>query len=214
MKHKLVLDVDGVLLNFIEAFEQVAISMQDEFGKNIVVKPNLYNLTDRLGITLEEEKRVWERFAANGTWANLNPLPGVEESIKKINEANFDIYIVTAIEDLFKEERLINLSKIGISPSEIHCVGYGNSKVDYINQIKPDVFIDDRLEHLHKANVAYQLVWLRDGVEQHGLVEDQGVHVAVDSLKEWVDNHMENVLNKLNEAKKNNLPLQRELKFI
>lgn len=214
MKHKLVLDVDGVLLNFIEAFEQVAIAMQDEFGKKIEVKPHLYNLTDRLGITAEEEKKVWTRFAENGTWANLNPLPGVEESIKKINEANFDIYIVTAIEDLFKEERLINLGKIGISPSEIHCVGYGNSKVEYINQIKPDVFIDDRLEHLHKANVTYHLVWLKDGVEQHGLVEDEGVHVAVDSLKEWVDNHMQNVLNKLDEAKKNNAPLQRELKFI
>lgn len=214
MKHKIVLDVDGVLLNFVDAFEQVALSMEQELNTKIVVNRTLYNLADRLGVTAEQEKLIWDRFAKNGTWENLNPLPGVVDAIEKINNANFEIHIVTAIEDFYKEQRLLNLSKIGVDPSAIHCVGYGNSKTQYINEIAPDVFIDDRLEHLHKAPITFHLVWLKDEVEQHGMVEDAGVHVAVNSLQEWVENYMPAVVDKLNIAKNTNTPLQRELKFI
>ena len=214
MKHKLVLDVDGVLLNFIEAFEQVALSLEDQFKNKLNINENLYDLAERLGISREEEQIVWDKFSHSGTWGNLNPLPGVEESIKKIHDANCEIYIVTAIDEIHKEARLLNLLKIGISPKEIHCVGHGKAKTEYINSINPDIFIDDRLEHLHNAPSVYHLVWLQDGVEQKNLIEDQGVHVSVNSLKEWVDHHMDNVLEKLDKAKKKNMPLQRELKFI
>lgn len=210
----MVLDVDGVLLDFIKAFENTAKSMEKELGQKITVDPTAYQLTKRLGITQEQEDKIWTRFAESGQWEKLTPLPGVIEAIDAINKAGFDIYVVTAIEEIFKNQRLVNLTHIGVSPKEIYCVGYGKDKGEIIAGIQPDVFIDDRLEHLHNASVAYHLVWLQDDVEQHNVKEDAGVDVSVRSLKEWVDNHMPAVLEELNAAQKNNEPLQRKLRFI
>ncbi len=214
MTKKIVLDVDGVLLNFIEAFEQVALSMEKELGTKIVIDPLKYSLQERLSINLEQENMVWAKFNKDGYWEKLNPLPGVIEAIDAINGAGFEIYIVTAIEEAFKDQRLLNLTKIGVSPKQIHCVGYGQDKGKFIKEIDPDVFVDDRLEHLHRAAVAYHLVWLQDDVSQHNLEEDRGVDVSVRSLKEWVDNHMPQVIKELDESAQQNIPLQRKLRFI
>lgn len=212
-RKKIVLDVDGVLLNFIDAFDQVAHTLKDEFGKELELNKNLYHLTHRLGITQEQENIVWKKFAEIGMWENLDPLPGVIDAVKKIKDADFDIYIVTAIDEKNKEARMKNLEKIGVIPKEIHCVGYGQNKIDIINKINPDVFIDDRLEHLHNAECAYHLVWIEDDVVQHNHKDDRGVDVAVTSLKEWTDKHMPEVVAKLDEANETKIPLQRNLRF-
>lgn len=213
MRKKIVLDVDGVLLNFIDAFEEVAHTLKDDFGKELQINKNLYHLNHRLGITLEQENRVWQKFEELNMWEKLNPLPGVIQAIESINKAGFDIYIVTAIEEKYMESRLKNLREIGVIPKEIYCVGYNNSKKEIVDRIKPDVFVDDRLDHLHNASSPFQLVWLQDEVEQHNIQEDKGVDYVVSSLKEWTDNYMHELVEKLEESMETKIPLQRSLRF-
>lgn len=213
MVKKMILDVDGVLLNFIQAFEEVAHSMSKELGIDIKIAEDKYHLTGRLGITQEQENEIWKKFAETGKWANLNPLPGVIEAIDAINKAGWEVYIVTAIEPEFAEQRLSNLKHLGLVPKEIHCVGYGNDKQKIIDEIDPDVFVDDRLEHLHRAKKAYHLVWIQDSVEQFNLKEDSGVDVASVSLLDWTKNHMPQVIQELEDSAKNKVPLQRKLRF-
>jgi hypothetical protein len=211
MRKKIILDVDGVLLNFIERFTEVVL---DTVKRELTINDVEYNLTKRFGISEQEEQLVWQRFADSGSWEKLEPLAGVIESVKKINALDYDVYIVTAIEGLFVEQRRANLEKIGLNPIEIYCAGYNKSKQDYFELINPDIIVDDRLENLHVAPECFHLVWIKDQVEQHNLKEDGRVDVSVSSLKEWVDNHLPEVDKELESYYNKNKPLQRKLRFI
>lgn len=211
MTKKIVLDVDGVLLNFIDKFKEVA---EQTLKRKLLSDDNKYTLTERFYITKEEEKQIWKNFSKFNCWESLDPLPGVIEAIQKINELGFDIYIVTAIDDEFKEQRLKNLAKIGVIPKEIHCVGASIAKKDdTILKIKPDIFVDDRLEHLHLVQEVYHLVWVKDDLEQHNVKEHSRVDLAVSSLKHWVDDFLPEINQQLDEYH-TGLPIQKKLRFI
>lgn len=211
MRKKIILDVDGVLLNFIERFTEV---VQETVKRELIINEVEYNLTKRFGITEKEEELVWQNFAKTGSWEKLEPLHGVIEAVNKINALNYDVYIVTAIEGLFVEQRRANLENIGLNPVEIYCAGYNKSKKDFFELINPDIIVDDRLENLHVAPECFHLVWIQDKVEQHNIKEDGRVDVSVSSLKEWVDNHLPEVDKELENYYNKNKPLQRKLRFI
>lgn len=211
MRKKIILDVDGVLLNFIEKFSEV---VQETVQRPLVINEFEYNLSKRFGISEEEEILVWQRFADAGCWEKLNPLQGVIEAVQKINALDYDVYIVTAIDGLFVEQRRTNLEKIGLNPVEIYCAGYNKSKLDFFNIIQPDIIVDDRLENLHVAPDCFHLVWIQDQVEQHNIKEDGRVDISVSSLKEWVDNILPEVDKELENYYNKNKPLQRKLRFI
>lgn len=211
MRKKIILDVDGVLLNFIEKFTEV---VQEVVQRPLLINEFEYNLSKRFSITEQEETTVWQRFADTGCWEKLNPLQGVIEAVKKINALDYDVYIVTAIDGLFVEQRRANLEKIGLTPVEIYCAGYNKSKLDFFNIIQPDIIVDDRLENLHVAPDCFHLVWIKDQVEQHNLKDDGRVDISVSSLKEWVDNYLPEVDKELENYYNKNKPLQRKLRFI
>lgn len=211
MRKKIILDVDGVLLNFIDKFTEV---VQETVQRELKINEFEYNLTKRFSITEQEEALVWKRFADTGCWEKLEPLQGVIDAVKKINSLDYDIYIVTAIEGLFVDQRRANLEAIGLNPVEIYCAGYNKSKRDYFDIINPDIIVDDRLENLHVAPECFHLVWIKDNVEQHNIKEDGRVDVCVSSLSQWVENILPEVDKELENHYNKNKPLQRKLRFI
>lgn len=191
MNKRAVLDVDGVMLDFVKHFADVA---EDVLQRPMsILNNNLYNMTDRLNITSEENTLVWEIFGKRGEWKNLPPFPGVEEAVQNIIDSGYEIYIVTGIEEFFRKDRLENLQKIGLLPSAIHCVGTGRSRKDMvIRSIDPIFFVDDRLEHLHMVPDVHHLAWIDHGEQQHPLPGGR-VDSSAPSLTKWVDENLYNI---------------------
>lgn len=208
------LDVDGVLLNYMESFDKAA---EIYFKKPIQVHYDdlsleHYNLQKRIKASNRDIKNILQYMIDSEMYANLNPLPGVKEALKNIREMGFDIQLATAIPESAKNLRLKNLKEaLDFVPNEIYCVGMGKSKKEIIQHIKPDVYIDDRLEYLASAPHVYHLVWC----DQKESQVEQGfqVDVHVHSLKEWTDYYMLKVVQELKEHYESKKPLQIPLKL-
>lgn len=180
---KVALDTDGVLLNFIDQFAQCA---SQTVGRPISQQSNLYNLDSRFGLSPEEVALVWKVFGSSKQWAQLHPLDGAFDAVRQLEKAGYEIHVVTAIPEEFRDDRLGNFSKHGFTPASIHCTATGpQGKIAPLAQVDPFMYVDDRLEHLHNSLHVPVLVWIDHGEQQ--FPEPHGRHdVTVKSLKEWV----------------------------
>lgn len=211
---RIALDVDGVLLDFMPAFDEAARII---LGRDIVVNKDEdqndhYHLGLRVETTQDKVDEILEYMQTSRMYANLKALEGAREAVKAIEEDGYEIYIVTALPEKAKEMRLENLAKeIGLIPKEIYCVGMGMSKEEAIKKVNPDVFIDDRVKYLSSVPFVYHLALL----DQKESQEDKEflVDVHVNSLKEWTEKHMPRVSKKLNRHYSHNMPLQQDLRF-
>lgn len=194
MRKKVVLDVDGVILNFGKAYVKVA---REILKKEIYPNMNEYELKHFLQINESENKIVWDEFNNRNTWNCIEPFDGVVKSIKKMNEMPIDIFIVSSIDKMHTDSRLKNLNNIGLFPKEIFCVGDGNAhKHEVINLINPHAFVDDRLDHLSRSKNVQHLAWVDNNQKQNVEVFD-GI-IKITSLNEWVESYLPtiNVSNK------------------
>lgn len=215
LKNKTIaLDTDGVLLDFMPAFDKAAAIV---LGRPIIIQQDEYNmdyyyLSKRISVTQEQVEEILEYMQTSRMYENLAALKGAKEGVKAIEEAGFNICIVTALPEQAKLMRRNNLRNVlGLEPQEIYCVGMGMSKAEILKELKPDVFMDDRIEYLASAPFIYHLAW----VDQKEVQIDKTsmVDVRVSSLKEWTDNHMKKVAIHLNRHYQDSHPLQMPLKF-
>lgn len=202
MIKKIALDVDGVLLNFEKAYHDLAVEIM---GDKINFNPYHYQLHEFLGLTKEENEVIWSEFNARKLVRNFELLPGVEQGIKNIVDAGFEIYIVSAIDPIDTDDRTYNLQQLGIHAKEVHCVG-GNhsSKHHHIAQIDPHVFIDDRIDHLQRSLHVPHLVWIDRNQIQYPISEDQP-HATTPSLLEWTEKFMEDAVRNIERKYKKKL---------
>lgn len=211
---KIALDVDGVLLDFMPAFDKAA---KELLGKDLPLNKDEYQLDHyhlgkRINATDEEVKNILQHMIDTRVYASLEPLPGAKEALIAIKEAGFDICVVTALPEMAKIMRLENLKeKLDFEPSAIHCVGMGMSKSDKLKEVKPDVFIDDRIDYLSSAPFIYHLAWVDQRESQKDTSSMVDVHVH--SLGEWVEKHMPRVVKKLNRFYQEATPVQIDLKL-
>lgn len=197
---KIALDVDGVLLKFMPAFDKAA---QAYLQRPITVQKaedalDFYHLGKRVNATDEEVAEILNYMIEKRIYANLEAFEGAREAVSKIQDAGFDIYIVTALPSSAREMRLENLEKaVGLIPKDIYCVGMGKSKKDALHELKPDVFIDDRVDYLSCAPSSVYHLGLIDQKEDQK-EKEFGYDAHVHSLAEWVEHHLERVTKKLN----------------
>jgi soluble P-type ATPase len=191
MNKRIVLDVDGVILDFGNNYINFAEKL---LNRKLNPNSSKYPLHELLQIDKSEADFVWSKFSETKQWEKIPPFSNVQLAINKLNKLEIDIYIVTAIDNEHKESRLKNLKKIGLIPKGIFCVGSGNqSKHHVIKDINPIAFIDDRLDHLAKSNEVEHLVWIDQKQEQTESFNNY--HVKVDSLYEWTNTYLESIIN-------------------
>lgn len=214
MRKKIALDVDGVLLNFMPVFDKAAEMVlgykptiyQDEFNMDH------YYLTSRINVDQSKIDEILDYMLETRMYANIPALKGAKEAIEKIKEEDFDIYIVTALPERAKEMRLENLlNELNLVPKEIFCVGMGLSKGDALKLLRPDIFIDDRIEYLASGPDVFHLAWIDQREVQKD--KDSLVHVHVHSLEEWVKNYLPRISAELDNHYNKNHHLQTELKL-
>lgn len=212
---KIALDVDGVLLKFMPAFDKAAAAYLE---RPVILQKDedtldFYHLGKRVGASDSEVAEILNYMIEQRIYANLDPFEGAREAVSKIQDAGFSIYIVTALPSTAREMRLENLQKaVGLIPEDIYCVGMGKSKKDALHDLKPDVFIDDRVDYLSCApNSVYHLALIDQKEAQKE--KEFGYDAHVHSLSEWVDLHLERVTKKLNRHYQENLPLQMDIRL-
>ena len=182
-------DADGVILDFLSSFIKAA---EEAAGRPLRSLSSSYSLADRYALTPQELDKAWERFNSGPYWSNLSPIDGAMEAIDLLQREGFrNIHVVTAIPEKFRADRHANFRKLGFSPEAIHCVEHTTrwAKVPPITALKPFMFVDDRVEHLHSNPQVPLLVHIDHGDEQ--FPDPQGrVDAQVKSLGQWVGNFL------------------------
>ena len=209
---KIVLDVDGVLLDFIGGITAFA---QEYFNQEIIIHGKFFDLEQRFGLNKKQVDELWQAFGENGGWKNLKAFDGAKIAVEKIIAAGFTPYVVTGLDYKFENQRLDNLYKeLNFVPHQIYCMGHGQSpKNKIIEKINPDIFIDDNLLHLHKVHGVFHLAWIDHSEEQFPEPE-KGVDSRVHSIKEWTDNYLEHVTKEIDNYHNKKEWIQRKLRFI
>jgi hypothetical protein len=182
-------DADGVILDFLRAFSEAA---KETTGRACAPINSSYSLGIKFNLTENELKKTWETFDNGPYWQNIAPIEGAIEAIDKLQSAGFrNIHVVTAIPEQFRAERHANFRKLGFSPEAIHCVQHTTrwAKVPPITALRPFMFVDDRIEHLHSNPQVPLLVHIDHGDEQ--FPDPTGrVDTTVKSLAQWADNFL------------------------
>lgn len=182
-------DADGVILDFLRAFSD---AVTEATGRSAAPNSPSYSLGVKFGLTDSELKKTWETFDKGPYWQNIAPIEGAIEAIDKLQSAGFrNIHVVTAIPEQFRAERHANFQKLGFSPEAIHCVEHTTrwAKVPPITALRPFMFVDDRIEHLHSNPQVPLLIHIDHGDEQ--FPDPSGrVDSTVKSLSQWADNFL------------------------
>lgn len=206
------LDVDGVLLDFLGGYEAVGAHV---LGRQLVRRNNAYSLDLRYGLTVAEDQAIRKGLETHAMgWAGLPALAGAVEAFVALQRLGFSIHLVTAIDVQWRDARLENLRRLGLTPDSIDCVGATQvSKAQALARLNPVMFVDDRLHLLHDAPFVPNRVWVDTGDDQEGQVVTEDI-VQVTSLHQWVkawaqsQNRPMPVVNPMPEARANVLPFR------
>ena len=157
-------DVDGTFLDFYGPFEAWCRNNSDH-GDSIITKQRHYADDDFI-IRMELMKDFWES-------AELLSLPFDEGSEKVLNfmHDNCELHIVSALPKQYQDKRAVNLEPINYH--DLRCVGDNDIgdgiKESYIiNDLKPDIMIEDKpsmVEAFHEAGI--EVYWPRRMYNNH-----------------------------------------------
>jgi hypothetical protein len=136
-----VLDVDGVLLDFLSAFKRVAAVA---LARPIPCLNRSYDLRSRLGLSQTEIGQVLESMNNHDHgWKGMPAFPGAANAVSRLRSHGYDIHLVTAIPESLRGLRLACLEANGIVPDSIHCAGHhAASKSEIIQKLAPVMFVD------------------------------------------------------------------------
>lgn len=150
-KIKLVLDVDGVLLNFLQSISEF-ISDHYSIESNLHFSHKQYDLELRFHQEIVDDfSNIKNIFESKGLWKNLQAMPNIEQIHDLFVNPAFDIHFLTSLPVHLHSDRLENLQAVihvDIKPEQLTCVPLGVSKRDYLHALKCDYFVEDNLKNL------------------------------------------------------------------
>jgi hypothetical protein len=154
MSNIIAIDVDGVLVNYRNAYAK---RWEQAFGEHPKVKnKDAYRLWDYWDIpflTRADLLAKLENYSTSDFWRNMPPIQGALEGCQILVDAGYELVAVTACAPRFAPERTANLEDLGYPISKVMCVGSTNSgfspKAEIINEMKPAYFIDDFIDYFH-----------------------------------------------------------------
>ena len=139
-------DVDGVILNYVQGF----IDFTRE--ENIVYHYN----PERYGVVtgIKDAEQLRARFHAKNYLRRLEYYEGALEVLNRLVEKD-EVHLVTAIQPECSEMRAENLSSLNYT--SLQCVGDAAKERVIIEDVVPDVMIEDRPELIrafHSAGIS------------------------------------------------------------
>lgn len=147
------IDVDGVLANFIRAYESLIVEVN---GRDLFparwpdVLPPCWDWPQFYGYTGEEIKAAWTVIKASPDfWLNLEIIPGARgflQSVRAHAEQGAEIYFITDRPGIATQQQTSQWLHIftGMRPSVI----VSGQKGDIAAALKLDYYLDDKLENV------------------------------------------------------------------
>jgi FMN phosphatase YigB (HAD superfamily) len=146
MKKKIVLDCDGVLLDYNLHFGTI---YQHAFNKELqIVNPKAYHAVDYWGASLssQEKEKFYASFDEIG-WSTMPAFEGAIEATHMLKKEGYDIIIVTSMNEKAKNKRIKNLEKLNFAFDDLYATGRThkniNPKQEILNKLNPEWFVDD-----------------------------------------------------------------------
>lgn len=151
MTSTIIVDCDGVLLNWRDSFNHWAyahgwLTSLEQW------EPGSYNPPQILG---GAERKMMEVFNETHFISKLPPITGAVEALQKFHRNGHPIRVVTAFSDQYssmkmREDNLINT--FGHIFDDIVCLPIGSSKSKYLEKQPKDCFyVEDTFRHLYEA---------------------------------------------------------------
>lgn len=157
-----VLDADGVLLNYHEAY---AHAWAKAFGVFPALKdPQAYTPWDRWDVErlTGERHKAFRSVFDYAFWSSVPALPGAVDACQRLVDAGFELVCISALPPEFSEARRHNLQTLGFPIEMVIATGTEAShispKATEIERLRPCAFVDDFLpyfrgvsESVHRA---------------------------------------------------------------
>ena len=188
------LDLDEVIAEFHNGFIKFH---NYSYKTNVSIEdfPDYYLFTGSLNITREQAiDRVYE-FYESEFFDQIKPFPGAIVAVNKLKE-NHKLYIITSRQNDLKPKTKKWLDKH--LPNTFEDVIHTNSfspdgskqlkKSEVCDQIKAEVFIDDRIEYIEEClkhgrkTILFEAVWNKNKATPKGALKVKGWEEALDPV--------------------------------
>lgn len=150
MKPLFLIDCDGVMLDYNQAFKEYYEKIYNK--KLILKKPKAYHAVEMWGVgemSKEEYAHFKKESSELGMWGNMPALPEALEFVKEISQY-FTVWCLTSMPIEYEQERLENLQRLGFPIEKVIAtsrIGNENPKKKFIEKLKPAYFMDDLLQN-------------------------------------------------------------------
>lgn len=145
-----VLDLDGVLLDFESAWRDCA---EEALDRPTLQISDQYDLGERFGLSPREVAKVWTRFDRGNWWERVPPTEHAWELLDDLERMGLSIWAVTNVDLEHRAARSNSLDQM-IPKNRIICLGEMATPKDrakVLRGIKPMAFIDDLVENANAA---------------------------------------------------------------
>lgn len=164
-KIKIALDVDGVLLNFLQTISDF---IESHYGLTSMMpfSTTQYNLQFRFEeahIHAIDFDIIKAEFEKQGHWKTLQSMPETHLFQDLFTNPHLDVYFVTSLPPHLIDDRHHNLCSVfdlHIPKEKIFCVPLGESKKPYIDRLAPDFFVEDNLHNLIECKGPHTSIWI------------------------------------------------------
>lgn len=159
------LDIDGVVLNFMQSISKF---MEERYGVKSAIDHchEQYSLRARFDPAWIESvgfNNIKAEFAKAGGWSSIEMMHSTEFVKALFTNPLIDVHIVTMIDPEFKFERKANLEKLlglHIPAEKLYCMPMTSSKKPVIDALKPDVFVEDSLSNINICAGDHVSIWI------------------------------------------------------
>lgn len=157
-KKSIVLDCDGVLLDYSESYGRTYAKYS---GKPIsIINQHSYYCDEFYGIKWKNsaDKESFFNFFNQEAWSSMIDIPKAIQATKILKQLNYHIIVVTSIPKEAESIRHSNLINLGFNIDETIATGAkishdNNPKKPFLEMIKPNYFVDDLVENFHYLDI-------------------------------------------------------------
>jgi hypothetical protein len=163
-KPNLLLDVDGVLLDWLSGFEIYLLQQAPELHRDFTGLEQADNLEQLLGMTDDQMHEWIDRFHHDDRFEYLTPLPGAQKALQVLSDwCHMSCITASGSSTLSSQMRKRNLYAVfGNVFQDIICVDRSIDKPAHLASYDPGYWVEDQLKNAHMGVQAGHVSFLMD----------------------------------------------------
>lgn len=158
----IVLDADGVLLDYNQKMADIC---EKALGIKLGKMKHFHHFTNAANfkMTKLQAKEVFALFDIQG-WNSMPAIEGSVEACKALHQAGHQLVCLSSMPERFIKDRQANLLNLGMPVEKV--IGSGrddsetNPKAAHLQEIRPDIFVDDQLRNFQNIPSNICKVWI------------------------------------------------------